>query len=38
LPSIVVGGRNSAMAWMSSRLPKKSVIRVAAKMFLPPAE
>jgi short-subunit dehydrogenase len=37
-PSVVVGGRNSAMAWMSARLPKKSVIRVAAKMFLPPSQ
>jgi short-subunit dehydrogenase len=37
-PSVVVGRRNAAMAWMSSRLPSKSVIRVAGKMFLPTAD
>ncbi len=35
-PSVVVGGRNSFMSWMSARLPAKAVIRTAGKMFLPP--
>ena len=37
-PSVVVGGRNAFMSWMSARLPAKSVIRVAGKMFLPPSQ
>lgn len=37
-PSVVVGRRNAFMAWMSSRLPSKAVIRVAGKMFLPTAD
>ena len=35
-PSVVVGGRNAFMSWISARLPAKTVIRVAGKMFLPP--
>jgi short-subunit dehydrogenase len=37
-PSVVVGGRNAFMAWMSARLPVKTVTRVAGKMFLPPSQ
>ena len=37
-PSVVVGGRNAFMAWMSARLPAKAVIRTAGRMFLPPAD
>ncbi|CAB4890229.1 MAG: SDR family NAD(P)-dependent oxidoreductase [Actinobacteria bacterium] len=37
-PSIIVGSRNRIMAWFSSRLPTAMVVRVAAKMFLPPVK
>lgn len=37
-PSVIVGSRNRIMAWFSSRLPTATVVRVAAKMFLPPAQ
>ena len=34
-PSIVVGGQNAMMAAISQRMPAKTVIKVAGKMFLP---
>ena len=34
-PSIVVGTQNGMMAAISSRLPLKSVVKFAGKMFLP---
>ncbi len=36
LPSVVVGGRNRAMAFGSRLVPVTAVMKVAASMFLPP--
>lgn len=35
VPAVVAGGRNSAMAAISKRLPAKTVIGAAASMFMP---